>query len=173
MTANLDRHSLLKSENPERNSLLIERIRRRLWLLWAPDGRCAYGLEKELAAKAQLLTTTVAKQIKGDERLSAQALLAWMGVTVEHHLEVGVRLLQELVEPIGFSVVPLPGPSDIRGLLKRNAAVLRSIAHLQETTSDALADGIVSTDEAVLLRGAVREAIGRLEALDAELGGCK
>lgn len=171
MTAILDRPSILKRENPERNSVLVENIRRRLWSAWAPDGRCAYGLEKELAAKGQLPLHAVAQQIKGSERMSGQLLVAWIGVTIDHTPEAGNQILQDFLEPIGFFPVPLANPVDIHGLLRGNSAILESIARLQTATSDALADGAVTGQEAAGLRGVIREAMARLQKLDAELGG--
>jgi hypothetical protein len=100
-------------------------------------------------------------------------LLAVEGLR-EIRLELRRELADDLVAPIGLAVIPRPGESyDSSGLLALNGALLSALAATQERLGQGLADGVMTTVEAVPVAAALTETVVRAQALLAALGASR
>lgn len=89
----------------------------------------------------------------------------------EIRLELRRDLADDLLAPIGLSVIPRPDETrDAAGLLAANGALLGAVAEAQERLGAGLADGIVTPLEAAQVAAALTETRTRIDALLAALG---
>lgn len=85
--------------------------------------------------------------------------------------ELRRSLADDLLAPLGLAVIQRPGENhDASGLLSANGALLAAVADAQESLGEGLADGVMSSREALNVAAALSETRVRIDALLAALG---
>ena len=127
------------------------------------------GSQKTIHDRTGIPMDTVNDACQG-RHVRLPLLLAVEGLR-EIRPELRCSLADDLLAPLGLAVIQRPGEShDASGLLSANGALLVAVAAAQESLGEGLADGVMSSREALNVAAALSETRVRIDALLLALG---
>lgn len=127
------------------------------------------GSHDRIRTRTGVPRSTVDDALEG-RHVRLPLLLAVEGLR-EIRLELRRQLADDLLAPLDLAVIQRPGESrDASSLLSANGALLSAVASAQASLGDGLADGVMTSREALSVAAALSETRARIDALLLALG---